>query len=667
MTAKTGSSRMTQSISRIVGHESTRQQTDRQLLQRFSSHRDQEAFGALLRRHGSMVLNVCRGVLGNEVDAEDAFQATFLVLARNAAGIRKTSSVGSWLHGVAYRTALKARAQSAVRRKNEARAAASDVSGPDDLSWREIQEILHQELAGIAERYRVPLVACYLEGKTQDEAARQLGLAKSTLKERLERGRSLLRTRLVRRGLGPVAGLLAAAWPCATAPAQVPVALAASTIQAAGLWTAGQVPAPSLISTTALALTEGVLKPGSLAVVKTAALVTALAAVLAVGFGGATLATSGGAEPPRPAAAEKKPAEPSATRTLRLPETPYHYADVDLPPHFKTPAARSFDNTPGDNPVTDAGATLGRVLFYDTRLSANNTISCGSCHVQKNGFVDPNRFSKGFAGKLTDRHAVNLTNLRYQPSGRFFWDERSSSLEDAVLVPIRSKAEMGRELSGVVEMLGKDERYARLFASAFGDGKATPERVGKALAQFLRSMVSCRSKYDEGLVKVKSVRDDFPNFTTRENRGKAIFLSNCAFCHLPGQEAHFSMFGAANDGLDEDYKHADGGVGDITLDALDVGRFKPPSLRNVEVAAPYMHDGRFDTLEKVIDHYSKGVRAHPNLDPRMRQRNPELANPKVAPRQLNFTDSEKRALVDFLKTLTDHTFLTDPRFSDPFR
>jgi cytochrome c peroxidase len=152
---------------------------------------------------------------------------------------------------------------------------------------------------------------------------------------------------------------------------------------------------------------------------------------------------------------------------------------------------------------------------------------------------------------------------------------------------------------------------------------------------------------------VDSVRDDFPNFTVQENRGKALFLSNCASCHLPGQDAHFSMIAPANNGLDADVKTADGGVGDITLDGRDMGRFKSPSLRNVERTAPYMHDGRFETLEKVIDHYSKEVKPHPNLNPQVRR--------------LKFTDSEKAALIAFLMTLTDQKFLTEPKFSDPFQ
>ena len=185
------------SIRRLVEDESVRQQSDQHLLRQFSDHRDEAAFGMLLRRHGPMVLDVCRGVFGNDADAEDAFQATFLILTRKAASIRKTGSLGSWLHGVAYRTALKARARSVTRQRNEARAPVRAVTEPDDLTWREMQEILHEELNGLAERYRAPLVACYLEGKTQDQAAAQLGLAKSTLKERLERGRS--RTSAVRR------------------------------------------------------------------------------------------------------------------------------------------------------------------------------------------------------------------------------------------------------------------------------------------------------------------------------------------------------------------------------------------------------------------------------------------------------------------------------------
>ena len=651
--AQTVSSPILQWIRRLVEDEGVGQLSDQHLLRQFSDQRSEAAFGTLLRRHGPMVLDVCRGVLSNEADAEDAFQATFLVLTRKAASIRKTKSVGSWLYGVAYRTALKARAQSATRHKNEARAPTRTVSEPDDLTWREMQQILHEELTGLAERYRVPLVACYLEGKTQDQAAAQLGLAKSTLKERLERGRALLRMRLVQRGLGPAAVLLVTAWPSATASAHLPASLASATTKAVSLYAAGHLAAPSVISAKVAALTEGVLKLMLLVQMKTTVIRAATIALVTIALGGLTLAGIGWAGSSGPGAGEKTPVEPSTARTLHLPDTPYRYADIDLPAHFQTPVARRFDNAPADNPVTDHGATLGRVLFYDTRLSANNTVSCGSCHVQKNAFVDPNRFSKGFEGKRTDRHAMSLVNVRYSTRGGFFWDERAGSLEEVVLVPIQSKTEMGQDLTRLMEILAKDEHYPELFQKAFGDRPITRERLAKALAQFLRSMVSHQSKYDEGRAKVSSVRDDFPNFTVQENRGKALFLNNCAVCHLPGQDAHFSMIAPANNGLDADYKNADGGVGDITLDGRQLGLFKSPSLRNVERTAPYMHDGRFDTLEKVIDHYSKEVKPHPNLDPRVRR--------------LNFTDSEKAALVAFLKTLTDHKFLTDPKFSDPFQ
>ena len=175
------------------------------------------------------------------------------------------------------------------------------------------------------------------------------------------------------------------------------------------------------------------------------------------------------------------------------------------------------------------------------------------------------------------------------------------------------------------------------------------------MAQFLRSMVSYQSKYDEGLAKVLVVRDDFENFTSQENRGKGLFLRRCATCHLPGgQEAHFVLNRPLNNGLDADYRKADGGVGDQTLNPAQLGLFKSPSLRNVEFSAPYMHDGRLATLEDVIDHYSRNVKPHPNVDGRVR-------------RPLNLTTSDKAALVAFLKTLSDRKFITDPKFSDPFQ
>lgn len=210
---------------------------------------------------------------------------------------------------------------------------------------------------------------------------------------------------------------------------------------------------------------------------------------------------------PETAVNDRPPVKPSTLRTLTLPETPYRYTDIELPAHFRTPAARSFDNTPVNNPVTDAGAILGRVLFYDTRLSANNTIACASCHLQKNAFVDPNRFSKGFEGKHTDRHAPSVVNLRFYPRGRFFWDERAPTLEEQVLMPIQSEIELGQELPKLVDILGKDAKYRELFGQAFGDSDVTQGRIARALAQFLRSMVSCHSKYDEGIVKAGSVRE----------------------------------------------------------------------------------------------------------------------------------------------------------------
>jgi RNA polymerase sigma factor (sigma-70 family) len=280
--AKAATSQVLQLIRRVVEDQRVRHLSDQDLLRRFTGDRDEAAFHALLSRHGPMVLDVCRSVLRHEADAEDAFQATFLVLAKKAGSICKLGSAGSWLHGVAYRTARKARLQSATRRKNEARTPPRGASEPDDFTWREVREVLHEELAGLSERYRVPLLVCYLEGRTQDEAAAQLGVAISTLKERLERGRSLLRARLVRRGLRPAALVLAAAWPEATVRACLPVGLVSPTISAACLLAAGQ-ETTSTMSAQVVALTEGVLKAMFLTKVKITTPLFLCAILLALG------------------------------------------------------------------------------------------------------------------------------------------------------------------------------------------------------------------------------------------------------------------------------------------------------------------------------------------------------------------------------------------------
>jgi RNA polymerase sigma factor (sigma-70 family) len=274
--AKTASSPILQLIRRVCGDPRGEGSPDQELLRRFLAEQDEAAFETLLRRHGPMVLDVCRGVLGNEADAEDAFQATFLVLAHKADSIRKAASLASFLHGVAYRTALKARDDSARRLRHEAWARQrSTTTDPDELSWREVRQAVHEELDRLPERHRAALVLCYLEGKTQDEAAAQLGWAKGTLKGRLERGRALLRARLVRRGLGPGAVLVLGAWPAATATACLSPPLLLATVQAA---------TASVVAPHVAALTGRVVKAMFFKKLKIAALLLLVLAGSGTGF-----------------------------------------------------------------------------------------------------------------------------------------------------------------------------------------------------------------------------------------------------------------------------------------------------------------------------------------------------------------------------------------------
>ena len=350
---------------------------------------------------------------------------------------------------------------------------------------------------------------------------------------------------------------------------------------------------------------------------------------------------------------------PSTTaNALLLPPVPANYAAPVLPPSFLVQPILGQDNTPVTNPVTNAAATLGRTLFYDKRLSLNQTISCSSCHQREHGFSDSKKFSVGFLGGLTGRNSMGLSNARWYQRRAFFWDERAATLEDQVLQPIQNAVEMGMTLPGLVTRLGAEPYYATLFTAAFGTADVTSDRISRALAQFVRSIVSTQSKYDNGAAT------GFTNFTAEENQGRQIFqtpnLGGCAACHgtdnfVPGPNIN-------NNGLE--FPYVDLGRGGITGLPQDNGLFKVPSLRNIGLTAPYMHDGRFGTLEEVVEFYNSGVVDNPNLSPPLR--NPPGTPGAGQPRRLNLTAAQKAALVAFLKTLTDTSVTTDAKFADPF-
>ncbi|WP_291727332.1 cytochrome-c peroxidase [Bernardetia sp.] len=357
---------------------------------------------------------------------------------------------------------------------------------------------------------------------------------------------------------------------------------------------------------------------------------------------------------------------------LNLPTEPFNYSDIDFPNHFSSSnlagipinSTLATDNTPNDNQITDAGATLGRVLFYDKLLSKNSTVSCASCHAQEKGFSDARILSKGFDSGETRRHSMGLVNARFYQKGTFFWDERAATLEEQVLMPIQDEVEMGLTLDTLITRIEQTDYYKPLFKDAFGDETITNDRISKALAQFVRSLVSYQSKYDIGRASVNRATEPFENFSAQENLGKTLFLEGvplgglgCTVCH--GTEAFTTPPRSANNGLDA-ASTTDLGVYESTGNPADIGKFKSPSLRNIALRAPYMHDGRFATLEEVIEHYNSGIQAHPNLD-RI------LTDANGNPIRMNLTEEEKDALVAFLNTLTDTEMIEDEKFSNPFK
>ncbi len=303
---------------------------------------------------------------------------------------------------------------------------------------------------------------------------------------------------------------------------------------------------------------------------------------------------------------------------------------------------------PDSNPLTEEGIELGRRLFYDPILSGNNTMSCGSCHKQQFAFTDSNlSLSIGIDGLPGTRNTMSLANLGYQK--KFFWDGGAADLESQVIDPIQNPLEMHETLPRVIGKLNADPEYPALFEKVFGKGPITTPMVMKALAQFERTLISGNSRYDQ-------YKRGQAGLTEQEQRGMALFEAedkgDCVHCHSLGST--FSDFEFRNTGLDS--IPVDPGRYRITLLGTDSGRFKTPSLRNVAVTAPYMHDGRFRTLEECIDHYNTNFHYTKYLDGNI-----------VRLQKGRLSAQDKADLVAFLQTLTDHEFLTNPKFGPPQR
>ena len=316
---------------------------------------------------------------------------------------------------------------------------------------------------------------------------------------------------------------------------------------------------------------------------------------------------------------------------------------------------------PTDNPMTQEGFELGRRLFYDVRLSKDNSMSCASCHLPELGFTDATAFSTGVDGEQTRRSSMSLVNVGYFDSG-LFWDGRVQTLEEQALQPVTDAIELINTWEVVEEMMKADAEYPEMFREAFGiDDTSEIDSLlaAKAIAQFERALISHNSKYD----KIIHQRDFDYEWTDSEFRGYLMYIDEGQDLNLPDAQCDHCHMGALltnglyfNNGID-DYPtlsdYPDKGQGEVTGIVENFGKFKATTLRNIELTAPYMHDGRFATLEEVIEHYSTGVHFATNLDSNLES-------------SLNLTESQKEDLLNFLKTLTDTEFVENPAFQNPF-
>ena len=344
----------------------------------------------------------------------------------------------------------------------------------------------------------------------------------------------------------------------------------------------------------------------------------------------------------------KKDDEVPAEEIIEIDETPYvlEYGNFPSP------------NLPSDNPLTQQGVLLGKMLFYEKKLSEGESQACADCHQQADGFSDIRQFSIGVDQMVGTRQAMPIFNLAWH-TNQFFWDGRANLLREQALIPIQDPLEMDETLEDVIAKLSAEKEYLDQFMRTFGSTEITSEKMALAMEQFMLSIISNDSKYDKFLAGEVQL-------TESEERGRVLFFAeynpffpddsgaDCQHCH--GGD-NFENDNYINNGLDIDADFSDLGREEVTMNANDRAKFKVPTLRNIAVTPPYMHDGRFQTLEEVIDHYNEGIKSYSTADQTV------LNTMQTG---LLLTPQDKEDLVNFLHTLTDETFLNNEEYKSPF-
>ncbi|MEL7247353.1 MAG: cytochrome c peroxidase [Bacteroidota bacterium] len=337
---------------------------------------------------------------------------------------------------------------------------------------------------------------------------------------------------------------------------------------------------------------------------------------------------------------------------------PMQVVEYDDTPYVLSYGTLPDPPLPTDNALTEQKVLLGRMLFYEPLLSKDGSQACASCHLQTDGFSDPNRFSLGVEGLVGNRQAMPVFNLAWHTNA-FFWDGRAELLRDQALLPIQDPLEMNETMDNVIAKLSASKQYTDQFIRAFDSAEITADKMGLALEQFMLSVVSVESKYDRWLAGEVELSES-------EERGRQLFTTeynpffpefsgaDCQHCH---SGKNFENDQYMNNGLDTDAEFTDPGRELVTGDPLDRAKFKVPSLRNIELTAPYMHDGRFQTLEEVIDHYNAGIKASSTADP-------TVENTRET--GLFLTEQDKQDLINFLRTFTDENLSTNPAYQSPF-